>query len=187
MMNSLSQTLVRLLAPGVPDTYQGTELWDLSLVDPDNRRAVNYARRREVLRSVKEEFAEEKRRAEFLRELMERKEDGRIKMLVTWRGLQLRKEYPRLFSAGEYAALSAEGERAENLFAFLRTDGKNAAVVVVPRLTGRVGSGWGETVVRVPEALEGCAWRDVFSGEDVLSWRVGDLLKRFPVAVLTAS
>src|SRR5207302_5606337 len=107
LLNSLAQTLLKIALPGVPDTYQGTEVWDFSLVDPDNRRPVDYARRREMLRDLQVSVAAAgPRLPELARELTATKEDGRIKLYVTYRSLHCRREQPALFTTGEY--LSAE-------------------------------------------------------------------------------
>ena len=112
LFNSLSQTLLKLASPGVPDTYQGTELWDFSLVDPDNRRPVDYERRRRMLqdlRSAAESAGGDLR--DLARDLVAAKEDGRIKLYVTHRSLACRRDHPGLFTAGEYVPLAAEGSR----------------------------------------------------------------------------
>ncbi len=104
MYNSLAQTLLKLVAPGVPDTYQGTEEWDLSLVDPDNRRPVDYARLREDLRAIRERLrGPEADRTELARSLLATKEDGRLKLYVIHQALEYRRQHPRLFAAGTYA------------------------------------------------------------------------------------
>ena len=108
----------------MPDTYQGTELWDFSLVDPDNRRPVDYDRRRRMLqdlRSAAESAGGDLR--ELARDLVATKEDGRIKLYVTHRSLACRRDHPGLFTAGEYIPLAAEGSKAAHLFAFARRDG----------------------------------------------------------------
>ena len=121
LFNSLSQTLLKLASPGVPDTYQGTEMWDFSLVDPDNRRPVDYDRRRrmlEDLRSAAESAGGDLR--DLARDLVATREDGRIKLYVTHRSLACRRDHPGLFTAGEYIPLAAEGSKAAHLFAFAR-------------------------------------------------------------------
>src|SRR5205085_10481475 len=121
LFNSLAQTLLKITAPGVPDTYQGTELWDFSLVDPDNRRPVDYERRREMLRELRANVeASGRRLPELTRELLARKEDGRIKLYVTYRALHCRREDPRLFTIGEYLPVEAAGPRQEHVFGFVR-------------------------------------------------------------------
>ncbi|MGI8649312.1 MAG: malto-oligosyltrehalose synthase [Rubrobacter sp.] len=129
-LNSLSQTLLKLTAPGVPDIYQGNDLWDLSLVDPDNRRPVDYARRSAMLAGLKEMPPEES--VSLLGEPAWR--DGAPKLYLTWRALQLRHERPDLFERGEYVPLEVEGQGSEHIVAFGRAlDGK-AAITIAPRL-----------------------------------------------------
>src|SRR5436309_172059 len=102
--NSLAQTAIRLTAPGIPDTYQGDELWDLSLVDPDNRRPVDYGERRNVLKQVQEGFGGPDR-TQFLQTLLQQPETGAIKMHLLTRALHARRQRPELFSRGEYIPL----------------------------------------------------------------------------------
>jgi len=194
MFNSLAQTLVRCTAPGVPDTYQGTELWDFSLVDPDNRRPVDYDLRARLLRELDEKARGD--RLALARELVERKEDGRIKLYTVSRALRLRRDRPDLFSAGGYDPVAAAGVRADHLFAFIRACGADAVLVAVPRLIvglapagdrGPVGAEtWGDTVLRLPAEWAGRNWENVLTGERLGG---GDLpaaaiLSEFPVALL---
>ncbi len=151
LVNSLAQTLLKLTAPGAPDTYQGTELWDFSLVDPDNRRPVDYDCRRKLLAEVQ---------AANARDLTGNMADGRIKLFVTHRALVARRDNPGLFSEGEYQPLVAEGSAADHVVAFARVRGGRAAVVVVPRLTARLDEGWGDTRLSVPPGN----WRCAFTG-----------------------
>jgi (1->4)-alpha-D-glucan 1-alpha-D-glucosylmutase len=128
-ISSLAQTTLKLTVPGIPDIYQGCEFWDLSLVDPDNRRPVDYELRLHALEAMDERVARGEI-APLARELVESWEDGRIKAYVTWRLLHLRKERPATFLDGSYVPLETTGERAESLVAFFRDD----ILVVVPRL-----------------------------------------------------
>jgi (1->4)-alpha-D-glucan 1-alpha-D-glucosylmutase len=170
-VNSLAQVLLKLTCPGVPDIYQGTELWDLSLVDPDNRRSVDYGQRRKLLAELDGLPVEE---------AMERIDEGLPKMLVLSRTLELRRRRPEAFGAtGSYVPIAASGSRAGNIVAFCRS---GVAVTVVPRLVLSIQQGWAETVVELPEGR----WRDVFSGEAVPGGPVAaaQLFERFPVALL---
>lgn len=195
VVNSLSQTLLRLTAPGVPDTYQGTELWDLSLVDPDNRRPVDYGRRESALGELllpSEAVA---------LSLWHDRADGRAKLYVTATTLRARRRLPQLFSGGAYVPLRAVGERAEHVFAFARVDGNHAAIVVVPRmpvgLTGgdvhRFGDAglWGDTRLRLPNDVATGTFRDAFTGRDIASPErsiaIADVLGTFPVAMLVSA
>ncbi len=203
MFNALSQTLLKLTAPGVPDTYQGTELWDYSLVDPDNRRPVDYARRRRLLQDLQSAVAGAGGDLrELARGLVAAKEDGRVKLFVTWRSLQCRRERPGLFSAGEYIPLAAVGAQAVHLFAFARRAGAACALVAVPRLPARLAPDpahpplgaavWQETRLLLPDVDPAVRWCNVFTGECLtptenegrLSLAAADLLAHFPVALL---
>ena len=135
LFNSLSQTLLKLALPGVPDTYQGTEIWDYSLVDPDNRRPVDYRKRAEMLRQLRSAVtASNGEMAELCRELVASKEDGRIKLYLHYKTLGLRRERPGLLSAGAYSPVVCEGAHADHVFAFARRLGGTSVLVAVPRL-----------------------------------------------------
>jgi (1->4)-alpha-D-glucan 1-alpha-D-glucosylmutase len=176
LINSLAQTLLRLAAPGVPDTYQGQELWDFSLVDPDNRRPVDYARRRELLEST--------RNTTDGRALPERMSDGRMKLFITRRVLTLRREHPGLFTTGTYEPLHARGAKAAHAFAFARRQGDRTAIAIVPRLPATLGDEWGDTSIALPRGT----WRNVFNGAslDVTGGAtpLAPLLGGLPVALL---
>jgi (1->4)-alpha-D-glucan 1-alpha-D-glucosylmutase len=133
MVNSLAQTLVKLTTPGVPDVYQGQEIWDLSLVDPDNRRPVDFALRRELLARLTADL-EERDRREVARSLVDEWEDGRIKLYLTQMALRLRQGFPDLFATGEHLPLAVAGERAGHAVAFARRAEGAAVITVVPRL-----------------------------------------------------
>ena len=171
-VNSLAQKLVQLTAPGVPDLYQGSELWDLSLVDPDNRRPVDFELRRRLLAELDGAKAED---------LWARAADGLPKLLVVQRALALRRRRPDLFgAAGSYRSLTASGASAAHLVAFIRGDG---AVTVAPRLVlGLSRTGWRDTVVALPDGR----WVNVLTDDEVDGGTVavGALLERFPVALL---
>ena len=175
-VTALAQTLFKLTSPGVPDTYQGTELWDDSLVDPDNRRPVDYARRRALLAELEAGLPPE--------EIMRRSPEGLPKLWVTRQALHLRRRRPEAFgpgAGGEYVPLAATGEKAEHVVAFARG---RSVVAVAPRLVIGLGGQWGDTTVELPEAT----WRNVLTGDTapLVDGRVslGDLLARFPVALL---
>lgn len=154
VINSLSQSLLRMTCPGVPDLYQGNEFWDFSLVDPDNRQPVDYAARIEALSSAN---------TTTLDELLTQWQDGRIKQWLIHRTLNLRKQYPRLFSQGDYQPLAIEGEHAEHLLAFAREHDGNVMIVITPRLTSYLltdnkrplvpAAAWGDTAVLLPQSL----------------------------------
>jgi (1->4)-alpha-D-glucan 1-alpha-D-glucosylmutase len=192
-INSLAQTLLRLTMPGLPDTYRGSELWDLSFVDPDNRRPVDYGVRRRLLElseRTARDVLEPGRRGPALEELARGWRDGREKLYLLRAVLHYRREHPRLFRAGSYVPLSASGPLAEHVIAFARREGDDTAVVVAPRLTAklpRTADGaidWGGTGLE----LEGTPHRSVLTGDTVEGGRVElkALLQRFPVALWVA-
>jgi len=173
-INSLAQTVIKLTAPGVPDIYQGTEIWDDSLVDPDNRRPIDYARRREMLTQIENVPANE---------LMQCWPDGRIKMRLTQRLLHLRRENPELFREGIYEPINFGGAFADCAIGFVRRHRDGAIIVIVPRLSSRVGfppigDRWQDTHVILPAGLSDL--RDVFSDRKV---RVENSQLRLAVAM----
>jgi (1->4)-alpha-D-glucan 1-alpha-D-glucosylmutase len=188
--NGLAQTLLKLVSPGVPDTYQGTEFWDLSLVDPDNRRAVDYRVREEALGAAG---------AADCPALLRAWQDGRIKQHVLRRALALRREQPALFAAGEYQPLEIVGPEAERVIAIARTYRAHAVIAVVPRLAWPLmqhrqqplPDGWGTTHLLLQnDGLHGRTMIDVMSGEAMTvsadgAMAVGRVLRAFPVALLT--
>jgi (1->4)-alpha-D-glucan 1-alpha-D-glucosylmutase len=170
-INSLSQTLLKLSAPGVPDLYQGTELWDLSLVDPDNRRPVDFARRRALLRGLDDATPER---------VWAGIEEGLPKLWVIRQVLALRCRRPQWFGAqADYVPLAASGRRAAHAVAFVRA---GHVASVVPRLVWRLAGDWQDTTIPLPAGK----WRNWLSGENVAGGAVGlaELLRRFPVALL---
>ncbi len=172
-VNALAQTLLKLTCPGVPDIYQGTELWNLSLVDPDNRRPVDFELRRRLLEEEPDLTAEE---------TLARMDEGLPKLRVTRRTLALRTERPGVFGAGSgYRPLETGGSAARHLVAFLRGD---SVAVAVPRLGLGLREGWGDATVELPEGR----WENVFTGEETDGGRreVAGLLARFPVLLLAA-
>jgi (1->4)-alpha-D-glucan 1-alpha-D-glucosylmutase len=167
-LSSLSQTLLKLTAPGIPDFYQGTELWDWNLVDPDNRRPVDYETRRQLLEQAKELS---------LPDVLGRMDEGMPKLWLIWKTLDLREDSPELFR-GSYAPALASGPNAECVVAFVRA---SRLLTVVPRLTQRL-TDEDETTVAVP----GGKWRNAFTKARVHGGEVPlkTLLADFPVALL---
>jgi (1->4)-alpha-D-glucan 1-alpha-D-glucosylmutase len=205
LFNSLSQTLLKLTAPGVPDTYQGTEMWDLSLVDPDNRRPVNYVRRHRILQELQAQMtAAGDDRTALARELLTSTEDGRIKLYVTTLALNCRRTHPGLFATGAYLPAQARGVQREHVFGFVRRQGARMALVVVPRLIARLlqdghaaplgEAVWQDTTLLVPGPYRHEGWRNVLTGalihgaaeDDQAVLAVAELFAHFPVALLVA-
>jgi len=190
-LNSLAQLVVKITAPGVPDFYQGTELWSFSLVDPDNRRPVDFRRRQAVLDEVRKQEKED--RCALLRRLTGEWTDGAVKMFVTQSGLEYRKENAEQFETGDYMALEAEGEKWQHVLAFARRAGEWWSVTIVPRWTAglvreeglRFADGaWGDTRILLPEGAPE-RWKNVFSGEELEGGlEVGRVLGEFPVGLL---
>ena len=196
--NSLAQLLIKVTAPGVPDFYQGSELWELNLVDPDNRRPVDYAMRRATLAGLGTSTPAD---------LLERRVDGRVKMFVTNRALAARAELRDLYEQGDYVPLQASGARKDSLFAFARTLPGSASIAItcVPRLVASLtpdgappigGAVWTDTRIELPPALTAPArFRDVFTGATLEVESAGGtamipmipaaaIFERFPVALL---
>ncbi len=205
LLNSLSQSLLKLTSPGVPDTYQGTEVWDFSLVDPDNRRPVDYGHRRALLQQIRTAIAAAgSDLRDLCRELFAAREDGRIKLFVHHRVLGLRRSHPGLLSAGNYTPLTSSGPKADHIFAFFRHHDDVRALVAVPRLWTQLLAGpdqtplgapvWQDTRLVVPGELSGRAWTNIFTGErmaptaqdGVLTLGAAELFGHFPVALLVS-
>ncbi|MBB3104381.1 malto-oligosyltrehalose synthase [Azomonas macrocytogenes] len=186
-LNGLVQTLLRMTTPGVPDLYQGAEFWDFSLVDPDNRRPVDFAARRHALAESSEPL-----------ELIERWQDGHIKQWLIARTLELRQAYPLLFTAGRYLPLAVEGEHRDQLLAFAREHRGNWALIVAPRFTSSLlGDGsslqipaarWSDTRIHVPAELIGVSLYSLFADISLVieqaSLGAALALKSLPLAIL---
>jgi (1->4)-alpha-D-glucan 1-alpha-D-glucosylmutase len=166
--NSLAQTLVKLTAPGVPDIYQGDELWDFSMVDPDNRRAVDFAQRLHLLEEMKPLPAEK---------IWELRAEGMPKLWLIQKTLQLRARHPQ-FGDYDYQPIRAEGARAEHIFAFLRQE---KILTVIPRLNMKLNRQWQDTQLNLPDGT----WQHEFTGDNFAgSVSPEELFKKFPVALL---
>jgi (1->4)-alpha-D-glucan 1-alpha-D-glucosylmutase len=194
-VNSLAQVVLKVASPGVPDFYQGSELWDLSLVDPDNRRPVDYAVRAQYLNAL-HDLAEDS----VAGEVMGNVADGRAKLWTMHRALELRQQEHALFRRGEYLALEVSGDRQEHVIAFLRGNPSAGRTVlaVVPRFACTLmrakpqlplADAWGKDTLRVPVAV-GTRYRNVFTGETVTVTEDGlplsSLLAVFPVALFVS-
>jgi (1->4)-alpha-D-glucan 1-alpha-D-glucosylmutase len=184
-INSLTQTLLKLTSPGVPDIYQGNEIWDFSLVDPDNRRAVDYNVRGQMVESLASATP---------RELMQTWPDGRIKMFLTHRILRFRREHADLFLSGEYLPLSASGTFAESCISFVRQMADKWIAVIAPRLSSRVGfppieQAWKDTAIELPETLPRENAHDLFVCRSIClherQVKLAEALSVLPFAVIT--
>ncbi|MEX2489073.1 MAG: malto-oligosyltrehalose synthase [Pseudomonadales bacterium] len=197
LLNSLSQTLLKLTVPGVPDIYQGTELWAFHLVDPDNRKPVDFQVRQEVLETLAARIEAGEDLVELVRELMDRIEDGHIKLYLILQTLALRKREPQLFISGDYVPLNVEGPNADHVCAFERRLGACRVVVVACRWFARLEAnpGWEHTWIEAPSVEESIAWRDVLTGERIHMveradggfFHAADLLRHINVALVCGS
>jgi (1->4)-alpha-D-glucan 1-alpha-D-glucosylmutase len=176
----------------VPDIYQGTELWDFSLVDPDNPRLVDFERRRALLKDLQDRIARSGQNLISLaKELLENSQDGRIKLYLISQTLNFRRLHKQLFSEGVYHPLEGNGEKKDHLCSFARTLGNEAILVVIPRLVVGLTGGveqpplgedlWKDTWLNLPPELAGQTYRNLFTGERLF---VGDrgIMPRLPLA-----
>jgi malto-oligosyltrehalose synthase len=201
MINSLAQAVLKLTIPGIPEIYQGCEFWDLNLVDPDNRRPIDFKRRSAAL-DVMPRLPAATRAA--VAAMLENWHDGNIKLYATTELLAERHRRPLLFNDGVYTPLNVTGERTDNLLAFTRTKDEAAIAVAVPRLVvslgvgeGRmpIGDAWTDSAVVCPPTLAARRWTNVFTGEVVALhgqgqdhvWKARDLFVDLPIAALIAS
>jgi (1->4)-alpha-D-glucan 1-alpha-D-glucosylmutase len=201
-LNSLAQVALKVVSPGVPDFYRGTELWDLSLVDPDNRRPVDFELRARLLEEARSQEGDGL--LPFVEEILISWEDGRIKLYLTYKLLDFRRRHPDLFTEGEYLPLRSLGVRARNVIGLARRRADQWLVVAVPRFTTELTSPgqppigkevWGDTALGLPEGGPG-QWRNVLTGETIQASPYGasqppvllmqDALRRFPVGLLVS-
>jgi (1->4)-alpha-D-glucan 1-alpha-D-glucosylmutase len=199
-VNSLAQVVLKIAVPGIPDLYQGNELWELNLVDPDNRRSVDYHQRSVYLDGLLA-LSDGEGPAAVCREVLSNLDDGRAKLWTTQRALQLRTQEHALFRHGEYAALEVAGDHKENAIAFLRRDAKSerSVLAVLPRfaytlMRGKpelpLGPAWGSDQLRVPVS-SGTRYTNVFTGESLSvaeqqTLALSTILATFPVALLVS-
>ncbi|HEV2425754.1 MAG TPA: malto-oligosyltrehalose synthase [Terriglobia bacterium] len=210
MINGLAQVLLKIACPGVPDFYQGSELWDLRLVDPDNRGPVDFDRRSAVLEELKRAVAKSPPKsgpnstASLIRSLLKHWSDGRIKLYLIWKALDFRRRHPGLFLDGDYLPIEAEGGRAENVVAFARTQGpdhgREHALAIVPRWLARARAPrtparwsrfWSATRLVLPAGFPAC-WSNVLTNDRVTCdaqdsqplLPLDQTLGAFPVALL---
>ena len=204
MLNSLAQTLIKFTVPGVPDIYQGNEFWEFSLVDPDNRREVDYDARHQALQWLKKMFKPSLQLvAAECRELAQNTEDGRIKLYTVWKALGLRNQRPDLFRENAYIPLRVTGEKSKHVLAFARKAEDGVLITAVPRLCAELLGGnphfsgshdlWADTRVELPQ-VAGSRFANVLTGErieaeirgDITSIATPCLFASFPVALLIA-
>jgi (1->4)-alpha-D-glucan 1-alpha-D-glucosylmutase len=194
-LNSLAQVLLKICSPGIPDFYQGSELWDLRLVDPDNRGAVDFQLRSQALQDLKRADVQ---RSTLIEELLPTWRDGRAKLYVIYRALNFRRQEPELFLRGNYVPLRIAGKHRENAFAFMRQWGKHRCLVVTPRLVARLITRhraplgrkvWGATALILPEGSPS-RWENLLTGEVIDAKRrpgvcyLHQVFSRFPLALL---
>ncbi len=208
LYNSLSQVLLRLTAPGVPDIYQGCELWSFSLVDPDNRRPVDFARRAAQLDEIQAADSGDPQQLSALTSaLLSSLDDGRAKLYLIQRALELRRQDPQLFEQGDYVPLKTQGPHSERLCSFSRSFENRSVIVLVPRHLARLTfaddaldtdvidpfshQGWSSTFIEVEVAADQvedplCGGRlTTTAGPDGPRLCAADILRRFPVGLLT--
>ena len=201
-LNALSQVLIKITAPGVPDFYQGCEIWDFTMVDPDNRRPVDFRRRIRMLEEIRK--AQSESQQQLLHGILSNWQDGRIKLYLTDRALDFRRANADVYKDGAYLPLHVHGEKLVNVCSFARHRDGHWCITVAPRLTTRLGAVgrpplgvkvWRDTSLRLPASAPE-VWQNTLTGERVKSEITSDgemilplsqLMKRFPVALLSAS
>jgi (1->4)-alpha-D-glucan 1-alpha-D-glucosylmutase len=193
LLNALSQTLVKTTCPGVPDFYQGTELWDLNLVDPDNRRPVGFEKRKTMLKDIHARVGDDT--LKLIDELLSAKDDGRLKLFLIYKVLKARIRSPGLFQQGRYIPLDTTGRLRGHIIAFARSQEKEWALTIAPRfLTDLIEEGeyplgtktWQDTRVVLPPGVPG-TWTDAITDRVVKAEErlpIGDALKFFPISLL---
>jgi (1->4)-alpha-D-glucan 1-alpha-D-glucosylmutase len=193
IFNSLSQSLIKITSPGVPDFYQGSELWDFSLVDPDNRRTVDFDKRAAYLRQIKERESEP---LALIEDLLAGKEDGRVKLFTIYKALGSRNRNRQVFDEGDYVPLIVTGIGSRHVIAFARCRAKSWAVTIAPRLVAPLvmrgelplgESAWEDTNVQLPDNAPD-TWRHVFTDQSIngkTSLALSDVFRHFPLGLLT--
>ena len=203
MFNSLSQTVLKIFSPGIPDFYQGTELFDFSLVDPDNRRPVDFGTRKELLKALKEKMSDPASDlSEFARGLLQEWRDGSIKLYVTFRSLNYRKESRQLFMEGAYLPLQGDGDLQNHICAFARHGEQKVVLVLTPRFLTRLIQTpeemplgkkiWGNSWIALADEIRVNHFHNILTGETVKAveengkrvLRIGEIFANFPVALL---
>lgn len=200
MFNSLSQTLLKITSPGVPDFYQGTELWDFRLVDPDNRNPVDYELRKNMLEDLRKREAENTLQ-DLARWLTTNKDNGMIKLYLITKALHYRKNKRELFDRGEYITIEVIGEKANNVCVFVRRTGTACALVIAPRFFTQLiqpdnlpfgKSIWKESYLLMSFDKAGVRYRNIFTNETITTndykgatiIYLSEVFSNFPVAIL---
>jgi (1->4)-alpha-D-glucan 1-alpha-D-glucosylmutase len=191
--NSLAQTLVKIVSPGIPDFYQGTELWDLFLVDPDNRRPVDY----EIRRNYINEIAETKSiKISYLQDLLLNPANGKVKMFITYKALHVRNENLQVFNNGNFIPLEVKGKFKNNIIAFARKFEENFVITVAPRFLTNIvkenelpvgNNYWGDTYINLSN-FNSQAFKNNFTGEEFTNKDkvfIGEIFKNFPFALIS--
>jgi len=201
--NSLSQTLLKLTCPGVPDIYQGTELWDFSLVDPDNRRPVDYQKRRTLLNELQDKVDHSgEDLVPLVQDLLNTSPDGRIKLYLIYRTLNFRRLHQQIFSEGAYLPLGAFGEKKDCVYSFSRILAGEEIVITAPRMVVQLTGGveqpplgekvWKDTWLTLPPQSAGRIYRNLFTNEKLSvgekeglsGLSLADVFSHFPAALL---
>ena len=189
-LNSLSQTLIKIVSPGIPDFYQGSELWNLNMVDPDNRRPVDFVKRQKLLKETQKTLCTK------LGELLDSYSDGKAKIYLINHALKFRNSKRDLFQQGDYIPLKAKGAHAENIIAFCRKKSADWTLALAPRFVYTMMNGeqslplrdaWKDTTVLLPKDAP-VRWKDIFSGNTISSGdglKVADAMEAFSVCLLT--
>jgi (1->4)-alpha-D-glucan 1-alpha-D-glucosylmutase len=187
-LSSLAQVVLKIASPGVPDFYRGTEVWDFSLADPDNRRPLEFVSRMAMLDQLQ--------KGRLLDELLRNWSDGGIKMFMTWKGLTWRSNHPALFQQGRYIELKISGSRQDHVVAFARRLKNQWCIAIVPRLMVKIsrfgmlpigGRVWKDTTVELPPDAPP-RWQNVFTGEmSFTPLRVSEIFKTLPFGLLVAA
>lgn len=203
LYTSLAQLAIKIGAPGVPDFYQGTELWTFTLVDPDNRRSIDYQHRRALLAEL-DSSLERSGAADVAGAVMRSPLDDRLKLFATTMMLRFRRSHRALFEAGAYEAADADGSRRDHVFGFVRALEGEHVLVVVPRLVASIVPDadaapigervWGDTRIITPRAPASGCYHNVFTNRCVqaqneagrVTLRAADVFDQFPIAVLEA-
>lgn len=203
MFNSLSQTLLKITSPGIPDFYQGAEIWDFSLVDPDNRGPIDYDIRRSMLEKLRDVMKMgPSDRTSFARALFENWRDGSIKLYVTFRTLNYRRENHQLFMEGAYIPVMGDGNLKEHVCAFAREKDEKVVLIIVPRFLSHLVNSmddiplgkqvWGESRIVIPDEVPGDQFQNIFTGETIQrvdqdgqkTLPLSEIFAHFPVAML---